>query len=234
MNQDNSSFPPPPQQPYGSQPPAQPYGEEPPAFGQAPAYTAAPAADNQDGAPGPQPGATPTIAVVGLILAFVFWPAGLVVSIMSLKRTRPPAKGRGLAIAGVIVSSLSLVATIVAVILIVFVARTVGEPAVAVTNLNTAFDTGDCDLYLASTTADYQAGVAPDCAAFDEIVAVGEGVYDDYRTVVTDVKVDGDTATVTTTETYMEIATGEDVSGEWAYTVVNEGGDWLVDVASNE
>lgn len=233
MSQDNSSFPPPPQQPYGAQPPAQPYGGQPPAYGQA-AYGAAPAAVDQYGAPGPQPGATPTIAVIGLVLAFVFWPAGLVVSIMSLKRTRPPAKGRGLAIAGIVVSSLSLVATIVAVILIVFVARTVGEPAVAVTNLNTAFDTGDCDLYLASTTADYQAGVAPDCAAFDQVVAGAEGVYEDYRTVVTDVQVDGETATVTTTETYTEIATGEDVSGEWAYTVVNEGGDWLVDIATTE
>ena len=46
-----------------------------------------------------------TIAVVGLVLAFLFWPAGLVCSIIGLKKAkRLNGKGHGMALAGLIAS----------------------------------------------------------------------------------------------------------------------------------
>ena len=46
-----------------------------------------------------------TIAVVGLVLAFVFWPAGLVCSIMGLNKAKElGGNGHGMALAGLIVS----------------------------------------------------------------------------------------------------------------------------------
>lgn len=50
---------------------------------------------------------TDRLAIVGLVLAFLFWPAGLVVSIVSLSRTGPgQRRGRGLAVAGTVISAL--------------------------------------------------------------------------------------------------------------------------------
>lgn len=70
-------------------------------------------------APGaPARGATSVAAVVGLVAAFVFWPVGLVASIVGILHTRPGGKaGRGLAVAGVVVSGLSAVATAVVLVL---------------------------------------------------------------------------------------------------------------------
>ncbi len=72
---------------------------------------------------GPQP--TSMMALVGLILAFVFWPAGLVLSFIGLKETSPRGgkSGRGLAIAGVTLNLLSLVLTIVCVLVVVVAFR---------------------------------------------------------------------------------------------------------------
>ncbi|TPW74718.1 DUF4190 domain-containing protein [Schumannella soli] len=68
-------------------PPAQPTG-----------YTPAPAAK------------TNTLAIVGLILAFVFSLAGLIVSIIALGQIKQTGEGgRGLALAGLIISIASLV-----------------------------------------------------------------------------------------------------------------------------
>ena len=48
-----------------------------------------------------------TLAIVGLILAFVFWPAGLLVSIMGLKKAKElGGSGHGLAMAGTILSAI--------------------------------------------------------------------------------------------------------------------------------
>jgi hypothetical protein len=63
------------------------------------------------------------VAVLGLVFAFVFWPAGLVLSIIGLQRTkRNGTGGRGLALAGLIVS---IVAAVLAVgfVVLVLVAR---------------------------------------------------------------------------------------------------------------
>lgn len=61
---------------------------------------------------------TSTMAVLGLIFGFVFWPLGIVLSVLGLRETRVggPRAGRGLAIAGLVIS---LLAALVVVILIV-------------------------------------------------------------------------------------------------------------------
>lgn len=70
----------------------------------------APQPDSYDARP------TSVAAIVGLVGAFVFWPVGLVASIVGIAHTKPGRKkGRGLAIAGLVISAL---AGIVAIILI--------------------------------------------------------------------------------------------------------------------
>jgi hypothetical protein len=51
-----------------------------------------------------------TVSVLGLVFAFLFWPVGLVLSIIGLTRTgRGKRPGRGLAVAGLVVSLLAAV-----------------------------------------------------------------------------------------------------------------------------
>lgn len=63
---------------------------------------------------------TSVAAIIGLIGAFIFWPVGLVASIIGISHTKPGRKkGRGLAIAGLIVS---ILAAIVAIFVVVAIA----------------------------------------------------------------------------------------------------------------
>lgn len=99
-----------------------------------PGYSGEPPRDGYDARP------TSVAAIVGLIGAFVFWPVGLVASIIGISHTKPGRKkGRGLAIAGLIVS---ILAAIVAIFIVVAIAgaastSTVSAPAPA-TSLETA------------------------------------------------------------------------------------------------
>jgi hypothetical protein len=95
-----SEFGAPPQQnlPFGA--PVQPgFGD--PAYGYpAPAQPAQPAGSNG-------------LAIAGFVLAFLFWPLGLVFSLIGIRRANGAGgKGKGLAIAGVAVSILALLGTI--------------------------------------------------------------------------------------------------------------------------
>ncbi len=67
-------------------------------------------------APAPQQG-TNGLAIAGLILAFLMWPIGLILSIVALVQTRRRnQKGRGLAIGGIVVSVLAGVLSIVLIV----------------------------------------------------------------------------------------------------------------------
>ncbi len=71
---------------------------------------------------------TSVAAIIGLIGAFVFWPVGLVASIIGISHTRPGRKkGRGIAIAGLIISALAAIGTAV---VIAFIAVVASDPAV--------------------------------------------------------------------------------------------------------
>lgn len=82
--------------------------------------------------PGPyaqQP--TEVMAIVGLVCAFVCWPAGLVLSILASKKVkRTGTQGKGLALAGLIVScvvgALSVIYAIVVIIAIVAATQSAG------------------------------------------------------------------------------------------------------------
>jgi hypothetical protein len=60
------------------------------------------------------------LAIVGFILAFFINIAGLVVSIIALSQVkRTGERGRGLALAGIIISAISLVLSVVSVIVVI-------------------------------------------------------------------------------------------------------------------
>ena len=85
------------QQGYGQQP----YGQPQPGYGPMPGYAPG------YGAPvyGPRP--TNTMAILALVLAFVFAPAGLVLGIIARKQIRQTGEeGDGLALAGIIVGGI--------------------------------------------------------------------------------------------------------------------------------
>lgn len=95
----------PPQQPpgYTPQPPygQQPYGQPP--YGQPGGY--------------PQPAKTNVLAIVGLVLSFFVSLVGLILSIVALVQingSNGTQKGKGLAIAGIIIGALSMLFTVFA------------------------------------------------------------------------------------------------------------------------
>jgi hypothetical protein len=94
------------QQPYQQQPyQQQPYGQQPypPYQQQYPAY----------GYPQPK-GGTNGLAIASLVLAFLCSLAGLICGIIALNQIRDrQQEGRGLAIAGIVISCLSIVGSIV-------------------------------------------------------------------------------------------------------------------------
>lgn len=87
-----------------------------------PGYTGEPPRGGYDNRP------TSVAAIIGLIGAFVFWPVGLIASIIGISHTKPGRKkGRGIAIAGLIVS---ILAAIVAIFIVVAIAGAASSPDV--------------------------------------------------------------------------------------------------------
>jgi hypothetical protein len=87
---------------YRGDPPPPQYGP-PPGYGQAP-YGPPPGY----GYPPPYPRPTNQLAIVSLVLAFVFAPAGLILGIVARKQIRRTGEeGAGLALAGIIVGGIS-------------------------------------------------------------------------------------------------------------------------------
>jgi hypothetical protein len=112
------------QQPYGQQP-----GYGPPAYGQQP-YGQPPY-----GAPGygPPPGYPPyargtnTMAILSLVLAFVFAPAGIILGVMARKQIRQTGEeGDGLALAGIIVGSIACALGVLAIIIVIATFASIG------------------------------------------------------------------------------------------------------------
>jgi uncharacterized protein DUF4190 len=89
----------------------------------------APVAPQQYEQPGYQPQKTNTMAILGLVFAFVFSPLGVVFSAIGLKQTRERREGgRGLALAGLILSlAFILIGILVAVLMLAVVAPAVED-----------------------------------------------------------------------------------------------------------
>jgi len=113
-------YPPPgyPQQP-GYPPPG--YGEPPgypqqPGYGPPPGYPAPPYGQPGWGPAWPRP--TNTMAILALVLAFVFAPAGLVLGIVARRQIRQTGEeGDGLALAGIIIGGIATAFFALAIIL---------------------------------------------------------------------------------------------------------------------
>lgn len=124
----------------------------------------------------PTPQGTDPIAILGLVFAFLFWPLGLVLSLVGIARTghgkRP---GRGLAIAGAIVSVLAGVVAVIAIAVIAAAANDASE------NLDAAAEQLEEDLAeieasvaAADPAAEGEPAAEEDAAAPSAAVAVGE------------------------------------------------------------
>lgn len=91
-----------------------------------------PAQPYQNGAPQgygqpPQQQKTNLLAILSLVGAFVFSLAGLILGIIALKQIKQTGEqGRGLALAGIIISSVAIVLSIIYVIVIVAALGTAG------------------------------------------------------------------------------------------------------------
>jgi hypothetical protein len=97
------------QQPYGQQPYGQPYGQPPADQQPYPPY-----GQQYPGYGYPQPtGGTNGLAIASLVLAFLCSLAGLICGIIALNQIRErQQQGRGLAIAGIVISCISIVAAV--------------------------------------------------------------------------------------------------------------------------
>lgn len=177
------------------------------------------------------PPPTPTLAVIGLVLAILVAPAGLIVSIVALAQSKKTGVGRGLSIAGIVVGSVPLVAAIA--IPIFLNARLADErgPRHAMEDMESALVDGDCYAFQAVTTARLREQFAiTECGDFDALVAAfdaaggGPGVLP-----IIDVESDGHTATVTTVERVDGVAGGQPVTERLEYVIVERDGRWLVD-----
>lgn len=119
-----------PQQPYGQQP----YGQQP--YGQP--YAQQPAAYPQDRWNG--------MAIAGFVCSFIFSIVGLVLSIIGYNQTKKTGeKGKELALAGIIISGLSIVMTIV--MIIAFVVIGVSVAGVALDEIDATRNSYACDPY---------------------------------------------------------------------------------------
>ena len=224
------------------QPAQSPYGA---AYPGAPAYPSAPAHPGAAGQPPyGQPGyyrppvaprQTPTLAILGLVLAFFAPLIGLVLSIVAVVRAKADGNGRGLAIAALVVN-IVLMPILAAIAIPVFMhQRELAQEAEvrdAFGRITTAIAGGDCDAYLAgSTFALQQQAHATTCAQFDAIFAeAGDPGAWLGSAQVTDVRVESGDAWVTTMEGVVVDETARVVTFE--YWMVREDGAWLLNSVS--
>lgn len=126
-------------------------------------------------------------------------------------------------------AALAVILLIVVAIVIVFnvIVGAAKGPQEVVGAYDRAFDTVDCELYLSITTEAYQESFEPTCDEFESIAQNFVDTYTDYKVTVTGTSVTGDTATVTTTETY--VLDGEPGTDLYTYHLINSGGSWLID-----
>jgi hypothetical protein len=160
---------------------------------------------------------------VGLVLAFLAAPIGLVVSVIALVKSKVNG-GKGLAIAGVIVSVLAMVSMTAIGVGVYFLAGAIGAPGQSVTALHEAVMDKDCAALRAETTESFRE--AQDLTTCAEVEQLAQG-YSDYVFSIDSVEIVNSTATVETTESY--VYNGRSRSEQNVYHLVRENGHWKVD-----
>ncbi len=178
----------------------------------------------------PAPRQSPVLAIVGLVLAILAAPIGLIISIIARVQARRTGVGRGLATAGIVVGCLWIAAAVaIPVALNQRLGGSEGEGArEAFSQMQNSLIDADCDAYMASTTEDFRTLITmTTCEQFDMVMELaGPGTFG--WVPVTDVDVDGDEATLWTVERVPDAAGGETVE-RVEYRVIREGDVWLVD-----
>ncbi|WP_309713472.1 hypothetical protein [Pseudolysinimonas sp.] len=126
-------------------------------------------------------------------------------------------------------AALAVILLVVVAVVVVFnvIVGAAKGPQEVIGAYDRAFDTVDCELYLSITTEAYQESFEPTCEGFESIAQNFVDTYSDYQVAVTGTSVTGDTATVTTSETY--VLDGEPGTDLYTYHLVNSGGSWLID-----
>ena len=198
--------PSPAQTPYGAQAPYGPQGYYPPQgyYGQPPQQRA------------------PVLAIVGLVLAFVVPPAGVIVSIVAAVRARRGGRGRGLAIGGIVAGTITTLLGVAALFMVIHQGQDMWEARSAYQRLEDALVDEDCVAYMANSTEAFrhQIGVLT-CDDFAAFVAPVPGDPVGLGNVpVTGVEVHGDTATVSTLENMGSDADGDPTLQAFDYTLV--------------
>ena len=201
----------------------------PGAFSGAPAYPGA--NDYHPHRRPPQRPPSPTLAIVGFVLAIFASPIGLVVSIIALVQSRRTGVGRGYAIAGIAIPTVGIVAAIA--IPVVLNARLEADdgPRGAFHDMQAALTNGDCAEFIASTTDAMrgQTGILT-CSDFDLMIEAVAGTDVDFGYVpVTDVEVTGDVATLWTVERVADFPGEPSRLERVEYRLVLQDGVWLVD-----
>jgi hypothetical protein len=191
-------------------PPPPTYPAEQPAYGQS----------------GYQPQKTNTMAILGLVFAFVFSPLGVVFSAIGLKQIKERREGgRGLALAGLIISILSIVVGILLVVLF----ATVLAPAVEKAAQSEAAVSASTD---PGAPAEDPTGVVAACEVIVPAVVNLESdlstveTPEDYATVMTALRTTMDAAARQTTDPTF-VADVQTLSGDFQQAVdaVNAGED---------
>lgn len=180
----------------------------------------------------PVPPRTDTLAIVGLVLAVLFFPVGLVLSIIALRRAKKQGTGRGLAITGVVVGSVVGLGAIVVTVAIVLFARLISGPADAASELVNSYWTGSCQDYQDNSTSAFQESAGFDgCSDFESQAATFRDNAKDYSFTVTSTDISNDTAVVKGRQVYVDAASGEKNKRYVSIHLVHQDGDWLVESA---
>ncbi|GAB1644536.1 DUF4190 domain-containing protein [Krasilnikovia sp. MM14-A1259] len=136
-----------------------------------------PQQQNFQAAPAPQAG-TSGLAIAGLILAFLTPPLGFLLSLIAVFKTGAGrAKGRGLAITGLIVSTLIIVS--VTTVAVVFLSSTVADPGCAAAKDAIIKGAGSADASSLKGTID-ELNAAAAKAKHDNVRDAVKAMADDY------------------------------------------------------
>jgi hypothetical protein len=182
---------------------------------------------------GTPPSQTPVLAIVGLVLAVILAPVGIIVSIVALVKVRTTGVGRGLASAGLVVGCFWILA---AMAIPVYLNQRLGgaegaDAREAFHAMEQSLIDADCAAFVAITTEGLRSDIGIfSCDEFQMMVdAANAGPVPFGHVPVTSVEVDGDVATIWTVERAVD-ASGEGTTLDRVeYRAVRTDGVWRID-----